>query len=157
MLSRRGFKVLDEISRKLKEVGAVGKPLVLCGHSLGGGYAQAAACYLLELGWDIAAVRTFGSLHPLAPLAEVQPGNLSTAMLQTKLRKQRDKSRKTLQKLGPVVQHYMFAWDPVPRLPLCQELSTPWPGADLQLVSAIRLRGEVCAATSLVVMLFRMG
>ena len=106
--------VMDKIVEELTEHRRAQEPIVLCGHSLGGGYAQAAACYLLHMGWEVTAVRTFGSLHPLAPYPEPMQ-HMEKHMEMAR------KSEATLQMLAPVMQHFVHAWDPVPRLPWCRD------------------------------------
>ena len=46
-----------------------------------GAYAQAAACWLVMMGWKVAAVRTFGSFHPLARHSEFQLADWSSEAL----------------------------------------------------------------------------
>ena len=74
--------------------------LVVCRHSLGGGYAQVMAVHLLIREVDVAAVRTFGAPHVLVP--------------------QREFCGKLHSKLHSITQHWVHDWDPVPRLPLCK-------------------------------------
>ena len=74
--------------------------LVVCRHSLGGGYAQVMAVHLLIREVDVAAVRTFGAPHVLVP--------------------QREFCGKLHSKLHSITQHWVHDWDPVPRLPFCK-------------------------------------
>ncbi|CAE7236136.1 yiaY [Symbiodinium natans] len=92
--------VVKEVFKVLNQHRRSGDQLVLCGHSLGGGYAQVMAVHLLSLNVDVSAVRTFGAPHVLVP----QAGTAQTMW----------------QKLHAITQHWVHDWDPVPRLPLCQ-------------------------------------
>ena len=93
--------VVNDVLGALKQHHRVGEQLVLCGHSLGGGYAQIMALHLLSRKLSVSAVRTFGAPHVLVP-----PKNRSSQMWQ---------------KLHAITQHWVHDWDPVPRLPLCQD------------------------------------
>ena len=92
--------VVKEVFKVLNQHRRSGDQLVLCGHSLGGGYAQVMAVHLLSLNVDVSAVRTFGAPHVLVP----QAGTAQTMW----------------HKLHAITQHWVHDWDPVPRLPLCQ-------------------------------------
>ena len=88
----------------------VGERLVLCGHSLGGGYAQVMAVHLLSRRVQVAAVRTFGAPHVFVP-PEQEEGEEREA---SQLWKQ----------LCSISQHWVQDWDPIPRLPLCKTWMT---------------------------------
>ncbi|CAE7260280.1 unnamed protein product [Symbiodinium natans] len=92
--------VVKDVLQALDRHRGIGEPLVLCGHSLGGGYAQVMAVHLLSRDVRISAVRTFGSPHVLVPMSP-QPGQL-------------------WQRLHAITLHWVHDWDPVPRLPLCK-------------------------------------
>ena len=94
--------VVSDVLQALQKHRRPEERLVLCGHSLGGGYAQVMAVHLLSRNVDVAAVRTFGAPHVLVPPA-------------------RQEDRPTLWcKLDSISQHWVHDWDPVPRLPLCK-------------------------------------
>ena len=93
--------VLNDVLGALKQHRQAGELLVLCGHSLGGGYAQVMAIHLLIRDVEIFAVQTFGAPHVLVP-----PGKTAPQML--------------WQRLHALTTHWVHAWDPVPRLPLCK-------------------------------------
>ena len=114
--------VIEQIDSKLKELCARTVPIVLCGHSLGGGYAQVAACHLVHMGWKVAAVRTFGSLHPLAPFPGSSRVSCFRKLFPSLIMSRCDvKCKWTLDKLIPVMQHYVHAWDPIPRVLVCRK------------------------------------
>ena len=93
--------VVNEVWTALNNHRRAGDQLVLCGHSLGGGYAQVMAIHLLIRRVDVSAVRTFGAPHVLvAPKAGA--------------------SQTLWRNLHAITQHWVHDWDPVPRLPLCQ-------------------------------------
>merc|ERR1712048_774103 len=54
-----GRDVIGEILAKLERTGVAGRSIVLCGHSLGGGYAVLAGLAFLQRGVDVTAVITF--------------------------------------------------------------------------------------------------
>ncbi|CAE7844141.1 unnamed protein product [Symbiodinium microadriaticum] len=93
--------VVDDVLQALQEHLQQGDRLVLCGHSLGGAYAQVVAVHLLSRNLDVAAVRTFGTPHVLVP-----PKPEDSSIL--------------WQKLNSITQHWVHDWDPVPRLTLCK-------------------------------------
>ena len=68
--------VVNDVLQALQEHLQQGDRLVLCGHSLGGGYAQAMAVHLLSRNLDVAAVRTFGAPHVLVPWRAQESSNL---------------------------------------------------------------------------------
>eukprot|EP00971_Amphidinium_carterae_P215707 4282018-Amphidinium_carterae.1 len=114
MQQRGGSNTLDAVievlKRKAAECGS--RPgvqetfkLVLCGHSLGGGYAQLAAmhierrmqCKELMIPFEIVGIRTFGSPQVVAP-----PHNKELLPL--------------WQRLNAIARPWVHAWDPVPRI-----------------------------------------
>lgn len=99
-LNQRKFHVLDMIAAKVRALQGERKELqnlVLCGHSLGGGYAILAGLDLLARGLDVTSVLAFG-----APMVVVP-----------------EKENKLWQKLNEVTTVYVNGWDCVPRLPSC--------------------------------------
>ena len=93
--------VLNDVLGALKQHRQAEEPLVLSGHSLGGGYAQVMAIHLLMRDVEIFAVQTFGAPHVLVPPKKTAPQVL-------------------WQRLNALTTHWVHAWDPVPRLPLCK-------------------------------------
>ncbi|CAE7202007.1 yiaY [Symbiodinium natans] len=93
--------VVEDILQVVSEHRDAGEPLVLCGHSLGGGYAQVMAVHLLRRDVSVSAVRTSGAPHVLVPPRAGAPQQL-------------------WQRLHAITQHWVHDWDPVPRLPLCK-------------------------------------
>ena len=97
--------------QEIRSVRAKGEPLILCGHSLGGGYAlvmatHLLATHLLDKGavWaDVTAVRTFGAPHALGVLHDESA------------------DRTLLERLHKISIHWVHEWDPVPRIPICHE------------------------------------
>ncbi|CAE7347973.1 yiaY [Symbiodinium sp. CCMP2456] len=111
--------VVRDVLRALEEHRQPEERLVLCGHSLGGGYAQVMAVHLLIRKVDVAAVRTFGAPHVLVP---------------------QRKSPRFWEKLHSITQHWVHDWDPVPRLPLCKTwLVDVMPRLKLEVVKGIRV------------------
>ena len=95
--------------------------LVLCGHSLGAGYAQVMAVHLLSRKASFSAVRTFGAPHVLVP-----PRSSASPQL--------------WQQLHAVTQHWAHGWDPVPKLPLCSNwLGEVLPKLKQELIEGIRV------------------
>ena len=92
--------VVKEVGEAVQQHRKAGEKLVLCGHSLGGGYAQIMAIHLLSKKVEISSVLTFGTPHVLVP-----PKG----------------SPQLWQRLQAITQHFVFCWDPVPRLPLCTD------------------------------------
>ncbi|CAE7520854.1 unnamed protein product [Symbiodinium sp. CCMP2592] len=106
-LEQRGdntFHVLNDVHEALQVHRQHGERLILCGHSLGGGYAQVMAVHLLSRKVDVAAVQTFGAPHVLVPPSS----------------KQEDHPTLLWWTLNSITQHWVHDWDPVPRLPLCK-------------------------------------
>ena len=93
--------VVNEVIQALDTHRAPGEQLVLCGHSLGGGYAQVMAVHLLSRKVILSAVHTFGAPHVLTP---------SKAGASQTFRKS----------LDAITKHWVQQWDPVPRIPLCR-------------------------------------
>ena len=93
--------VVNSVLEMMRQHRRAGEQLVLCGHSLGGGYAQVMAVHLLSRDVPVSAVCTFGALHVLVP-----PGRGESQLWQ---------------RLQAITQHWVHAWDPVPRLPLCRD------------------------------------
>ncbi|CAE7927688.1 unnamed protein product, partial [Symbiodinium necroappetens] len=94
--------VVTDVLQAVQEHCQPGERLVLCGHSLGGGYAQVMAVHLLSRDVDVAALRTFGAPHVLVPPLDPQ------------------ESPNLWLKLHSITKHWVHDWDPVPRLPLCK-------------------------------------
>ena len=113
--------VVNDVLQALQEHLQKGERLVLCGHSLGGGYAQVMALHLLSRNLDVAAVRTFGAPYVLVP---PKPGDLSILW----------------QKLNSITQHWVHDWDPVPRLPLCKTwLTDVLPKLKYEVIQGVRI------------------
>ncbi|CAE7946486.1 unnamed protein product [Symbiodinium sp. KB8] len=114
--------VVNDVLRALKEHRQPGERLVLCGHSLGGGYAQVMAVHLLSRELEVAAVRTFGAPHVLVPPS-------------------REEDRQKLWcTLDSITQHWVHDWDPVPRLPLCKTwLTDVLPKLKQEVVTGLRV------------------
>ncbi|CAK9074738.1 unnamed protein product [Durusdinium trenchii] len=105
-----GKSVLDELEECLGSVSVQNaKEVILCGHSLGGGYAILAALFLLYRGFRVTQVVTFGAPQVLVP----------------------DMGSPGCRWLDEITTLYVNAWDPVPRLPACLE----W----LELLARIRV------------------
>ena len=114
--------VVSDVLQALQEHLQQGDRLVLCGHSLGGGYAQVMAVHLLSRNVDVAAVRTFGAPHVLVPPS-----------------RQEDR-QKLWCTLDSITQHWVHDWDPVPRLPLCKTwLVDVLPKLKQEVVTGLRL------------------
>mmetsp|Transcript_56360 Transcript_56360/g.98440 ORF Transcript_56360/g.98440 Transcript_56360/m.98440 type:complete len:289 (-) Transcript_56360:151-1017(-) len=77
----------------------VEKPVVLCGHSLGGGYALLSALELLHNKFPVAAVVTYGAPQVIVP----------------------DYKSALWQKLNSISTLFINSYDLVPRLPSCLE------------------------------------
>ncbi|CAE7254356.1 serA, partial [Symbiodinium necroappetens] len=92
--------VVSDVLQALQEHRRAGERLVLCGHSLGGAYAQVMAVHLLTRKVEVTALRTFGTPHVFIP------GSRETSPL--------------WRQLCSISQHWVRDWDPVPRLPLCK-------------------------------------
>ncbi|CAE7457681.1 unnamed protein product [Symbiodinium sp. CCMP2456] len=99
--------VLNDVLEALRRHRKAGERLVLCGHSLGGGYAQVMAVHLLSRRVDVTAVRTFGAPHVFVPLEQEEEGE------------ERETSPLWKQ-LCSISQHWVQEWDPIPRIPLCK-------------------------------------
>ncbi|CAE7520802.1 yiaY [Symbiodinium sp. CCMP2592] len=116
----------DEINHVVRDVlGALEEHrqpeerLVLCGHSLGGGYAQVMAVHLLTRKVEVSAIRTFGAPHVLVPQHECP---------------------RFWRNLHSITQHWVHDWDPVPRLPLCKTwLVDVLPKLKQEVVTGVRL------------------
>ena len=91
--------VVRDVVKALQEHRQPEERLVLCGHSLGGGYAQVMAVHLLSRKVEVSAIRTFGAPHVLIPQHECP---------------------RFWRNLHSITQHWVHDWDPVPRLPLCK-------------------------------------
>ena len=67
-----GMSVLEELRTMAYTFGAQGKPVILTGHSLGGGYALLAGLYLLEHGCAdvVSQAVTFGAPQVMVPNVE---------------------------------------------------------------------------------------
>ncbi|CAE7520837.1 yiaY [Symbiodinium sp. CCMP2592] len=114
--------VVTDVLQALEQHRQPGERLVLCGHSLGGGYAQVMAVHLLSRNVEVAAVRTFGAPHVLVPPPD------------------QEDSARLWQKLSSITQHWVHDWDPVPRLPLCKAwLTDVLPNLKLEVVRGVRV------------------
>ena len=114
--------VVSDVLQALKEHLQQGDRLVLCGHSLGGGYAQVMAVHLLTRELEVTAVRTFGAPHVLVPLS-----------------RQEDR-QKLWCTLDSITQHWVHDWDPVPRLPVCKTwLFDALPKLKQEVVTGLRV------------------
>ena len=91
--------VVRDVVKALEEHRRPEERLVLCGHSLGGGYAQVMAVHLLTRKVEVSAICTFGAPHVLIPQHECP---------------------RFWRNLHSITQHWVHDWDPVPRLPLCK-------------------------------------
>ncbi|CAE7715287.1 unnamed protein product [Symbiodinium sp. CCMP2456] len=132
--------VVNDVLQALQEHLQKGDRLVLCGHSLGGGYAQVMAVHLLSRNLDVAAVRTFGTPHVLVPPSrqEDRP-TLCLLDLMLNLITQR-KSQRFWGKLNSITLHWVHDWDPVPRLPLCKAWMTDvLPKLKYEVIHGVRL------------------
>lgn len=89
--------IAQEIAKLQKKQPGL-RQLVLCGHSLGGGYAILAGLDMLARGFDVSSVVTFGAPQVLVP----------------------DKENAIWQRLNGLTTVYVNGWDCVPRLPSCQ-------------------------------------
>jgi len=99
-LERKGRRADTTLERMIRVVLESGKAkVVLCGHSLGGGYAILAALEMINLGHPVAAVLTFGAPQVVVP----------------------EVANPTWQRLNAITSLYVNSWDPVPRLPSCSE------------------------------------
>uniref|UniRef100_A0A7S2AUD3 Fungal lipase-like domain-containing protein n=1 Tax=Octactis speculum TaxID=3111310 RepID=A0A7S2AUD3_9STRA len=72
--------------------------LVICGHSLGGGYAVLAALDLLHRGTHLTSVVTFGAPQVLVPQYD----------------------HRLWQQLDCITKQYINEWDIIPRMPMCK-------------------------------------
>jgi len=105
------LNVLQEILSALQCYRQESEPLVLCGHSLGGGYAQIVALHLLHGGHvehSKMKVQTCGAPHIVIPPQEEDSGA----------------AKDLWHLLSSCSEHLVNAWDPVPRLPLCSKWLT---------------------------------
>ena len=97
-LDNKGGRAETTVDRISALVRSSDKPkVVLCGHSLGGGYAILAALDMVHRELPIASVVTFGAPQVVVP----------------------DPANPTWQKLNAMAVLYVNAWDIVPRLPSC--------------------------------------
>ncbi|CAE7520819.1 unnamed protein product [Symbiodinium sp. CCMP2592] len=122
-LEQRGKNVVKDVLKALQQHRKDGEQLVLCGHSLGGGYAQVMAVHLLSRNEEVSAVCTFGSPHVFIPPE----------------RKEEQRGRKVWNELCSVSQHWVLDWDPIPRLPLCQSWLDVLPQVKIDVVEGIRI------------------
>ena len=113
--------VVHDVLQVLDKHRLPGEQLVLCGHSLGGAYAQVMAVHLLSRKVEVTALRTFGAPHVLVPPKPQE-------------------SPRLWQKLNSITQHWVHDWDPVPRLPLCKTwLVDVLPKLKCEIVQGVRL------------------
>eukprot|EP00931_Biecheleriopsis_adriatica_P115281 TRINITY_DN91093_c0_g1_i1.p1 TRINITY_DN91093_c0_g1~~TRINITY_DN91093_c0_g1_i1.p1 ORF type:complete len:839 (+),score=136.30 TRINITY_DN91093_c0_g1_i1:59-2575(+) len=99
-LTQRKFHVLNMIFTRIQELCCERPSLqdvVLCGHSLGGGYAILAALDLLARGVNVTSVLAFGSPQVVVP----------------------EREHPLWQKLDNITTVYVNGWDCVPRMPSC--------------------------------------
>jgi hypothetical protein len=88
--------IVERISHLVRESGK--RRVVLCGYSLGGGYAILAGLDMIYCGVSISSVVTFGAPQVVVP----------------------DHANFTWQRLNAITSLYVNAWDIVPRLPSCE-------------------------------------
>ena len=128
-LDNKGGRAETTVDRISALVRSSDKPkVVLCGHSLGGGYAILAALDMVHRELPIASVVTFGAPQVVVP----------------------DPANPTWQKLNAMAVLYVNAWDIVPRLPSCDAwLNDVLPSAALSRIAAWRQRRRCWATTFL--------
>jgi hypothetical protein len=64
---------LEILCAKLTEMEPAPRKIVICGHSLGGGYALIAAAHLLQLGYPVVSVQNFGAPQVIGGGQEAHP------------------------------------------------------------------------------------
>ncbi|CAE7520870.1 unnamed protein product [Symbiodinium sp. CCMP2592] len=113
--------VVTDVLQALEQHRQPGERLVLCGHSLGGAYAQVMAVHLLSRNVEVTALRTFGAPHVLVP---PNPQDFSALW----------------QGLDVITSHFVHDWDPVPRIPLCKVwLTDVLPQLKQEVVRGVRI------------------
>jgi len=109
----------DIIREKVqKELQASHKKLVLCGHSLGGGYALLTGLDFLENGKEVDAVITFGAPQVVVP----------------------DDTSKLWRQLRKVTKQFVNSYDIVPRMPGCTDWLKTLPEMSYNVNTAIKVR-----------------
>ena len=90
--------VVNDVLGALQKHRRSGERLILCGHSLGGGYAQVMAVHLFSQKVIVAAVRTFGAPHVFLSPEQEEGEESETSTL--------------WKQLCSSSQHWVHDWDP---------------------------------------------